>query len=453
MDIKTIIFHTSICFFTLTSAFSQNADIKYYSFKECISEAIANNLQIKKSKIETQERLSQLNEQKTNYLPQVNGYINYFNYFNDLPIYIFPESEGQIISGGNSEGPYPVPLGLQNNLHLGIDIEQYIFHPDYISSKSFHQHIERINQLSEELIEQEIIYKTARLFLNIIETKEKQLIIDFNLNRLEKLDKLVETRIENDMATISESKRIRLNKLSAENKLSQLHIGINKQKTFLKFLMGIPPEQNKALADDNIVRQVEDVDMDNSQNLQSELLTEQRYVLDLKSKQINNKRIPTLKAFINLNYQSPSQSFDFFSGNPEWYGVHMFGLGLDIPIFNGQKTNRQIDGYSISMSKNRIEKALLEQNHQAKYVNAIAAYELSKSLLKEAELKLEFSEEDLALNRKKYETDLINIVELLDSESEAIDKEMQFTSQKVNKLAKELDLLFLTGNIDTLLNK
>ncbi len=71
---------------------------------------------------------------KSNYLPKVDAFADYFWYWGNVPMAIFPENEGNILSGGTSDGYYPVSIGLPNNFLTGVSFSQRLFDFSYLSS-------------------------------------------------------------------------------------------------------------------------------------------------------------------------------------------------------------------------------------------------------------------------------------------------------------------------------
>ena len=118
MNKRILLFFIGICcLYNL-----QAQDTSKYDLKRCITYALENSYLNQSTELEAAELFSEYKAKKSKILPQIDFYLGYHNYFNDLPTYIFPSSEGSILSGGSSTGPYPVELGLPHNLNTGIDI-------------------------------------------------------------------------------------------------------------------------------------------------------------------------------------------------------------------------------------------------------------------------------------------------------------------------------------------
>ena len=110
-------------FFGLNRSYAQEA----FDLSDCLVYTINNSPKIKSEKLTQKKEIASLEEQRSDYLPQIDAYVNYQNYFNDLPTYIFPEAQGSILAGESLTGPYPLQLGLPHNLNTGFEISQTIF--------------------------------------------------------------------------------------------------------------------------------------------------------------------------------------------------------------------------------------------------------------------------------------------------------------------------------------
>ena len=192
MNKRIFLFLVAICcFFNI-----QAQDTSWYDLKRCISYALENSYLNKSNLIDAEERYSEYRTAKSKILPSIDFYMDYYKYFNDLPTYIFPSEEGNILSGGTSEGPYPVGLGLPHNLNAGLDINQVIFDRNFILTQDLEKNMEKLDQLQDQFSRETIIYDVTLNYYKLASLNTKKELMLYNLERLSRIEELVDVQIE-----------------------------------------------------------------------------------------------------------------------------------------------------------------------------------------------------------------------------------------------------------------
>ena len=92
-----------------------------FDLSDCLVYTLNNSPKLQSERLVQEKESASLMEQKSAFLPQIDAFINYHNYFNDLPTYIFPQAEGSILAGETLTGPYPVQLGLPKLILLPVE--------------------------------------------------------------------------------------------------------------------------------------------------------------------------------------------------------------------------------------------------------------------------------------------------------------------------------------------
>jgi outer membrane protein TolC len=114
---------------------AQNArDTVSYNLKQLLTIAGENNKDLQLVRLDLQKSNQQIALKKSAFLPKIDAFADYFWYWHNVPSYIFPENEGNILSGGTSDGFYPVSIGLPNNFLAGVSLSQRIFDFSYLSA-------------------------------------------------------------------------------------------------------------------------------------------------------------------------------------------------------------------------------------------------------------------------------------------------------------------------------
>ena len=296
----------------------QAQDTSDYDLKRCIAYAVENSYLNKSDKIEAAERFAEYKSIKSKILPQIDFYVDYYNYFSDLPTYIFPTSEGNILSGGTSEGPYPVELGLPHNLNAGFNIEQVIFDRNFMLTDDFNRNLEKLDVLKSQLSRETIIYDITLNYYKLASLYAKKELMIYNMDRLSKIEKLVEIQIENGFARSFDKGKVEINRTKLLAGIDQLDAGIEQLEGYIKFLMGMPVD-----ADIDII--IEDQEItpgqigneypDNLANTQAELLETKIDLYNLEKEKVKSDYFLKLNAFARFRVQAQREAFNFFQGN------------------------------------------------------------------------------------------------------------------------------------------
>jgi outer membrane protein TolC len=435
------------CFFSL-----QAQDTSGYDLKRCISYALENSYLNKSNLIDAEERYSEYRTAKSKILPSIDFYMDYYKYFNDLPTYIFPSEEGNILSGGTSGGPYPVGLGLPHNLNAGLDINQVIFDRNFILTQDLEKNLEKLDQLQSQFSRETIIYDVTLNYYKLASLYSKKELLLYNLERLSKIEKLVDIQIENGFARSFDKGKVEINRTKLLSGIDQLDAGIEQLEGYIKFLMGMPVE-----TDINIV--VESIEVnpgrinenypDSLSNTQQELLDTKIELLELQKDAIKGDYFLTLNAFAKFRLQAQREAFNFFEGNQDWFLINLFGVRLDIPIYHGGEKKKKMEASTLQSDKVRLNKIKLQENLKMQFENS--RIELINSLKN-----IEYSEKNVFTSKNMYEQTsalfeegLAMLSDLLEVEATYREAENSLITARYGYKIAELNYLKSTGNLLT----
>lgn len=126
-----------------------------------------------------------------------------------------------------------------------------------------------------------------------------------------------------------------------------------------------------------------------------------------------------------------------------WY----VGLGVSYNIGNLYKSSKEINQSKLAVAEAKtkhtenLESVKLEV-HQA-YVNYRNAFEL----LRTQEKSLQLATENYAVTEKRYNNDLVLLIDLLDADNIKLDTEIQTVNARINIVFNYYKLLYVTGTI------
>ena len=448
MNKRIFLFLVGICcFFNI-----QAQDTSTYDLKRCISFALQNSYLNKSDKIEAKERYAEYRTAKSKILPQVDFYLDYYKYFNDLPTYIFPTDEGYILSGGTSNGPYPVGLGLPHNLNAGMDINQVIFDRNFILTEDLEKNLDKLDQLQSQLSRETIIYDITLNYYKLASLNAKKELLLYNLDRLSRIENLVDIQIENGFARSFDKGKVEINRTKLLSGIDQLDAGTEQLEAYLKFLMGMPIETDIEIVVEPLEvnpGMINENYPDSLSNTQEELLDTKIDLLELQKDKIKGDYFLTLNAFAKFRLQAQREAFNFFEGNQDWFLINLFGVRLDIPIYRGGEKKKKMETSTLKTEQVRLDKIKLQESLKMQFENS--RIELINSLkhIEYSQRNVNTSKEMYEQTTALYEEGLAMLSDLLEVESTYREAENNLITSRYGYKIAELNYLKSTGNLLT----
>lgn len=417
---------------------------KIWTLEECINYALANNIQIKQSLLQTQSAEISLLQSKLDFAPSANMGTNLnYNWGRNIDPVTNIYSDKQTM---NNNYNLNARVDLFNGLQKWNTLRKN--EVDYLASKYY----------SEEIINNISLTLTAA-YLNILFNHEMLMVaqtqIDVTRLQIDRTSKLVDagTLPRGDLLEIqSQGATEESNLISAENNLALSYLDLKQildlpsetsldidhpEITVDKEFQIVPSEQVYASAVD-IMPEIKGGEM----NLQS---------AERSVKIAKGSLYPTLSLTggIGTNYNdtqreiildenSPTMSFmDQMKNNRGEYVT----LSLNIPIFNGYAARSQVKLAEINTVNKSFELQLkkneLRKNIEQKYHDAIAAYKIYNA----SKISVESLSESFKYTEEKFNVGMVTSVDY------SISK-MKLTQAQSELLRAKYDYIFKTKILD-----
>jgi outer membrane protein len=443
-----------VCFSIVCLASTSLVAQDRYELSYCLEYTLVNSPKLKGEKFVQQKESLILNEQKSNFLPQVDAFLNYHNYFNDLPTYIFPEVEGANLIGSPVAGPYPVQLGLPHNLNTGFEISQTLFDVNFFGTRDLSQHFQSYQEIKLSIAEEDVLYNVASLFYQIAANKEKASFLDSNLERLEKLQPIVSLQAEQGFAKQTDFDKLLVKTSNLKSKKNKLNAGIKQQLSYLKLMMGMSQEENFEIEYDvdkglkTLMPYIEQ-----GERLEEKMLVEQRKLASMNAKRINADYYPKLQAYAAFLFQAQRDRVNFLESNQDWYNIHQWGLKLNVPLFRGfeKKSKKELSEIVDAQLAFGLEQKK-EQNNMA-YENALTELGAARAEQESQFENVVLAERVFTQSELNYGQGTMLLMDFLDSESTLREAKMIYATALLDTKLAELKILKASGNLKALVNQ
>ncbi|MCK5471415.1 MAG: TolC family protein [Cyclobacteriaceae bacterium] len=421
-----------------------------FDLSDCLMFTLNNSPKLRSEKLSQEKETISLYEQKSSFLPQVDAFLNYYNYFNDLPTYIFPQEEGSNLAGIPLTGPYPVPLGLRHNLNTGFEISQTLFDMNFFGNNAMNQHFQSYQEIKLSMAEEEMLYQVAVLFYQIAINEEKSAFLDMNLERLGKLQSIVKLQADQGFAKQTDYDKLLVKTSNLKSKKNKLNAGIKQQLSYLKLMMGMSREEAFEI-------QYEEnntwISMEKGDILEEKMLEEQRELNKMNAKKINADYYPRLQAYAAFLFQAQRERLNFFESNQDWYNVHQWGLKLTVPIMRGfeKKNKKEISEIVDAQLAFGLEQK--QEQGQLEYENAIAELEVTKAEQVSQQENVALAERVYTQSELSYEQGTMLLMDFLDSEATLRESKMIYATTLLDIRLAELKILKASGKLKELVNR
>ena len=442
-----------IIFLLITSTFHLVAQEKF-ELSDCLVYTLNNSPKLKAEKLSQEKETVSLYDQKSTFLPQIDAFLNYHNYFSDLPTYIFPQQEGSILAGETLPGPYPVQLGLPHNLNTGLEISQTIFDMNFFGNENFGQHYQAYKDIKLSMAEEEILYQVSVLFYQIAVNEEKLTFLNLNLDRLIKLQSIVKLQAEQGFAKQTDLDKLLVKTSNLKSKKNKLQSGIKQQMGYLKLMMGMEQSSEIALSyDQNKRLNSNETSLEKEELLSEKMLDEQRELNKMNAKKINADYYPKLQAYAAFLFQAQRDRLNFLESNQDWYNIHQWGLKLSVPIMRGfeKKTKKEISEIVDAQLSFGIQQK--KEQSQMEFQNAIAELEVARIEQESQQENVELAERMFAQSELSYEQGTMLLMDFLDSEATLRESKMMFATALLDTRMAELKILKASGKLKELVNQ
>lgn len=426
----------------------QTADttVKYFSLEEARAYAAEHNYDVISAMKDIDIARKKVKETTAIGLPQLSGSIKY-NDFIDIPTQLIPAEFLDPTNPDLAGTFFPVKFGTKYNMTASATANQLLFSGEYIvglqASRTF-------VDLSQKQYDKQVIQldrSVAESYYFVLVAERNRDIVDSTLVSLKEIKAANQALYENGFLEDTDVDQVNLliSDLEATRINIENNLGIS--KNMLKFTMGLKLE-NKIKLTDNLDDLLARVNMetlytepfDYRKNIDYNILENQQELAHLDLKRYKSQYLPQLYTFFNFQENAYRQQWDFFKGGKDWFKTTVWGVQLDIPIFqSGARSAR------ISQSKIKLDQlAVMDQKLRAgleiqvstvknNFLNAWKVYQNKKDGL---ELSLKIYQK----TGQKLKEGVSSTIELQQNYNQYLNSERDYVTSILDLLNNKLQL-------------
>lgn len=401
------------------------------SVDDCIEIALQNNPQRAISEAEIQIAKSQLGQARSAYWPQINTSA-LFARLDEAPLFIFPE-ETDIYSIG---GVFPQPIQTEVTIPekqiqlLGKNVLQAranITLPLYTSglrsglTQQARAGVETAHQKAR-LTHQEIVHQIRRLYYATVLANKLAQLGQETLERLEVTLELTENLYLNGSGKVMKTDYLK-NKIFVES-IRGIQIRLQNQaqqaRSGLTYHMGLTWNTPITLSETDVPFQTLDATLPDL--IQSSLRFNPNYrsvqagfdAYEGKMKETKSETRPQLALLGNLEYLN--NNYDKGIAAPQNKKAWQIGLGLELPLFNGFRTQHKQKEIKAKMAKLEKQELLLRDGLATQIKVLFQKMQAAQQHLQSANTARTAAQENRHLTEMGYQADLLDVQDVIQAQ-------------------------------------
>lgn len=326
-----------------------------FSLKQAQEYAYENNYDLKNAAYDVQIAQKVVRQNTAIGLPQVNGGIDYMEYF-ARPTSLIP---GEII--GQPGTDIEVQFGTRYNVTLRGRVDQLLYSGQYLvglqTAKAFLE-TERQKNLKAKIDIRDVVENS---YLTVLLYQEQTKILDSTYKVISQMVNELKETLKLGLVEDIEVDQLELNKSDLEARLintsSQLEISVAR----LKFVMGLKENQQIQLTDslagfiNTLGREILlQQQFDHNFNIDYTVFKKQEYLVKMQYKLTKTAYQPSLSAFMGFSDNAQRNVWNFFAANQSWFKTLNWGMTMTIPIWSSGSRKYTVDQAYLQVQKMKV---------------------------------------------------------------------------------------------------
>jgi len=346
---------------------------------------------------------------------------------------------------------------VRHTMNVGLNVQQNIFNKSIKSGLKAAEASQSVTQLNTFKTMEDLIYQMAQIYLQLQLTEKQKGLLNANLERVNNLIEIAQIQFEEGIIKKIDVDQLKVNRTNLSSELQNLNIGVAQQKNYLKFYMGMPQKEDIQLAE-FVIEESEYVLVDQlilEQNTNLNLLAKQFELTNYELENIKAGYYPTLSAFMNYGWNGQTDKL-FSNGEGNELASNttgIWGLTLNVPIFDGFKKRKQQEQVLISQNQLRLQRQALVNQTELEFANAYQTLSMNRVLLNTQKENMALAEELYNVTKLSYREGVAPLTELLNAETSLKEAQSQYITALLQIKLGELDHLKTSGQLAKLIKE
>jgi outer membrane protein TolC len=290
-------------------------------------------------------------------LPQISGSIAY-NDFIDIPTQLIPAEFLDPTNPDLAGTFFPVKFGTKYNMTASATANQLLFSGEYIVGLQASRVFVDFSQKQYDKMLIQLDRQVAESYYMVLIAERNKVIIDSTLVSLREIQQANEALYASGFIEDTDVDQVNLLVSDLQANLINIENNMEISRNMLKFIMGLKLENEIVLTDDlDILLEKVDAEVlrqtpfDVRKNVDFKILENQQELAYLDMKRYKSQYLPRLYTFFNFQENAYRQQWNFFKSDEDWYKATIWGVQLDVPIFQSGQRSAKVSQAKIQLEK------------------------------------------------------------------------------------------------------
>lgn len=448
---KSRILALGIVLFTAITVQAQ----KTITLKDAINYALANHETIKLAKLDIEKGLNVVQETRAGAKPQISA---------TSSVTVNPLVQQFVLPGeafGGEPGTFiAIKAGQPWNAMTNLQISQQLYNQQLFTGLKAAQKSAEFYDLLKEVSEENVVQQVATNYYQVIVNQQKLGLIEDNLERINKLQSVLQGLFDNGLGKKIDIDRVKVNRVNLETQKLQLFNAIEMQKNLLKFSMGMPVSEEIVLPNEDIQKLESltstlliDPNVDVESIVGVRVLRKQDELYTLQRDAKRAEFFPTASLSGQYTQSTQSGKFNLYTKNALNFNTANISLNINIPIFDGGAKRARVDQAKVDILKNQQEISSTTKSLRMAYENAKIQMNNSLDAIQNQKANLALANEVYEDINNNFKLGLVTLTDLLNAESELTSTQNAYNDALLQFKVSEIDLIKAKGEIKTLATK
>lgn len=405
---------------------------------DAVKYAWENSQKAKTAAIDVQQADKDVWAQAARGLPIVTGNFG-FNNFLDMPTSIIPaESFGLPPGTPNIEAQF----GQAYTMEAGVNVGLQLFDGSYIIGIKGARGFQKMIRDMEKMTRNEVKTIVAQAYYTSQIAQENVRLLKENIANMDKTLKETGALYKEGFAEEMDVEQLGLLINQIKNRAKEAERQHEATLNLLKYKMGMPIDTKIVLSDglETLWEMQSDeelmaMELDLTDNLQYDLVKQDVLLHGYLVKLEEAKYYPTLHAFFDYKHQAFRDKFDFFDFDKSWYPQTLWGVRLNVPIWDNLGGLASINKAKLEQQKVKNRLADTEQALKLQGISAKNGFTTALEQLETATANIALATRIKEKMLIRYQEGLATSMELTTSENQLIQAQTEY----VNTLFKAMD--------------
>jgi outer membrane protein len=434
-----------ILFVSLTNRLS-GQEIKLIT---CLDSALANRGNILAVRTDIEIAKLQTSSAYQKYLPDLSLSYNY-RYNPIVPTQIIPVGQFNPVP---TDEKRPIKFGTEWQQNSGISLYQPIIDFSIKSRVAESRINEKLKNTDASAAERDLKLEVIKSFTNIWLREEQLGSALLDTFRTSKTIELLMSKTKEGKVLKTEVNRAILNHNNALSNYINVSSTLTREKIYMGFLTGISLEKLldgtfdfSPFSDDTLKISKTGLILDSippvkSLRLRAELLKQQK-----KSERMKHTPIIGFEGFLGANQYTDTFN-PYLSGS--WYGSSYLGLSLRFQILSGSSTKNKVS--QLKLEEKGLESRLEDETNNVSNKSLLLSEEIRQIEYQTAlsRQNIALYEENLSLNKERFEKGQINAYDLLTDEIDFQKEQSKFNEKRAELVYKQIELINNSGALSS----